>query len=103
MRRLAVQRFPPWRVATMRDPFSWSLSLGRVFGINVRVHVLFPFVALALILQAALKKDAVDGAWIDMSVIVGLLFVSVLLHEFGHCFAARWVNGDAQEVLIWPL
>jgi Zn-dependent protease len=32
-----------------------------------------------------------------------LLLVSVLLHEFGHCFGARWVNGDATEILIWPL
>jgi len=25
----------------MRDPFAWSLPLGRVFGITVRMHVLF--------------------------------------------------------------
>jgi Zn-dependent protease len=31
------------------------------------------------------------------------LFVSVLLHEFGHCLAARRVDGDANEVLLWPL
>ncbi len=35
--------------------------------------------------------------------LAGLLFVSVLLHEFGHCFAARWVDGDATEIMIWPL
>jgi Zn-dependent protease len=27
----------------------------------------------------------------------------VLLHEFGHCAGARWVDGDAHEVLLWPL
>ena len=32
-----------------------------------------------------------------------ILFVSVLLHEFGHCFAARATGGDAHEVLLWPL
>jgi Zn-dependent protease len=32
-----------------------------------------------------------------------LLFISVLLHEFGHCFGARLVAGDANEILIWPL
>src|SRR5205085_318874 len=31
------------------------------------------------------------------------LFVSVLLHEFGHCFGARLVDGEANEVLLWPL
>ncbi|HEY8505064.1 MAG TPA: site-2 protease family protein, partial [Gemmataceae bacterium] len=34
---------------------------------------------------------------------VGMLFVAVLLHEYGHCFAARAVNGEASEILIWPL
>ena len=31
------------------------------------------------------------------------VFASVLLHEFGHCFGARAVDGDATEVLLWPL
>src|SRR5262249_44539324 len=22
---------------------------------------------------------------------------------FGHCFAARWMGGDAEEILMWPL
>src|SRR5207248_2419203 len=44
-----------------------------------------------------------EGAWIDAAIFMLILFVSVLLHEFGHCFAARSVGGDAQEVLLWPL
>ena len=103
----------------MPDPFSWttlSLPMGRVFGITIRVHWLFPFVALGVILRAfydaprgldpiALEQyhRITEGAWIDASIFMLLLFVSVLLHEFGHCFAARMVGGDAQEVLLWPL
>lgn len=87
----------------MRDPFSWSFSLGRLFGIAVRVHVLFPFVAFGLILHAVFHKDAVAGIGIDAAVMVLLLFVAVLLHELGHCLGARLVDGDASEVLLWPL
>jgi stage IV sporulation protein FB len=87
----------------MRDPFFWSFPLGRFFGITVRVHVLFPVVALGLILRLALKSDLPQGTWIDGVWLTGLLFVSVLLHEFGHCFAARWVDGDADEIMMWPL
>ena len=32
-----------------------------------------------------------------------LLFLSVLLHEFGHSFAARAVEGDSHEIMLWPL
>src|SRR5689334_5485555 len=87
----------------MWDPFSWSLPLGRLFGINIRVHILFPVVAVGLVLRVAYQKDAIAGTWIDAAMLMGLLAVSVLLHEFGHCFGARLVDGDAHQVLLWPL
>ncbi len=87
----------------MRDLFTWSFPLGRVFGIAVRVHVLFPVVAAGLVLRLVFQKGTPPGIWVDASMVVGLLFVSVLLHEFGHCFGARLVEGDAREVLLWPL
>src|SRR5438876_8210872 len=89
----------------MRDPLSWSIPLVRVFGITVRVHVFFPLVALGIILRVHFLKDNPPQSklWIDAAVMVGLLFVAVLLHEFGHCFGARLVGGDAHEVLLWPL
>jgi stage IV sporulation protein FB len=91
----------------MQDPFAWttlSLPLGRVFGITIRIHWLFPFVALGWILRAAYKPSPViEGAWIDAGIFMLILFVSVLLHEFGHCFGARATGGDAHEVLLWPL
>src|SRR5579885_787111 len=92
----------------MRDPLSWALPLGRIFGITIRVHLLFPLVAAGMILRMAFYKDpsgapVPSGLWIDMTMILALLFFSVVLHEFGHCFAARWMDGDANEVLLWPL
>jgi Zn-dependent protease len=92
----------------MHDPFAWAFSVGRLFGITIRIHVLFPFVVLGMILHAALYKPPSgpvfpEGAWIDVTIVMAILFVSILFHEFGHCFAARAVQGDAQEVLLWPL
>jgi stage IV sporulation protein FB len=95
----------------MNDPFAWSLPVGRLFGITVRIHWLFPFVALGFILHVALAGKPGErgvplyppGSWVDASVFMALLFFSVLLHEFGHCFAGRWVGGEANEVLLWPL
>jgi Zn-dependent protease len=93
----------------MRDPFLWSIPLGRLFGITVRVHLVYPLVVLGMMLRVAVQKDNagaplyIEGTWIDVGTVSLLLLVSVLLHEFGHCFAARRVGGDAHEVLIWPL
>src|SRR5260370_2163952 len=90
----------------MRDPFSWSIPLGSVFGITVRIHLLFPIVAIGLIGRFAYltSHDGYpQGLWVDAAMMVGLTLVLVLLHELGHCFAARWLNGTADEILIWPL
>jgi Zn-dependent protease len=89
----------------MRDPFSWSFPLGRLFGIQIKVHILFPIIALGLILRATTYTPPLYYAniWVDVCVLMAILAVSVLLHEFGHCFAARAVNGEATEVLLWPL
>ena len=87
----------------MRDPFAWSFPVGRVFGITIRIHILFPLVAAGLIMREAADKDGKPGVWIDATVVAGMFLLSVLLHEFGHCFTARSVGGDASEVLLWPL
>ncbi|MFO0808052.1 MAG: DUF6576 domain-containing protein [Gemmataceae bacterium] len=80
---------------------SWSFPIGRMFGINVRVHVILPLVMLGLILRVTSKDFGVPLA--DAAIVMALMFGSILLHEFGHCFAARSVDGDASEVLLWPL
>jgi Zn-dependent protease len=90
----------------MRDPFTWALPLGRVFGISVRVHILFPLFVLVMVLKTVRSAGNDAATWTLVNwtlVLMGFWFVSVLLHEFGHCFAARQVDGDASEIVLWPL
>ena len=86
----------------MRDPLTWSFAIGRMFGIRVRIHILFPVFAVGVILRAV-HDSQVPGVWQDAAILMGLIFLSVLFHELGHCFMARHVGGDANEVLLWPL
>lgn len=85
----------------MSDPMSWSIPAGRYFGIRVRIHILF----LLLLLFETWKAAAVGGLpGLKLALIwEAILFFSVLLHEFGHCFAARAVGGSAEQILMWPL
>lgn len=87
--------------------FGWSFPLFTVpgavpllGGIRVRVHILYILIAASEILGA--MRD--DGIGLSFTIaMMGSLFVLVLLHEFGHCAACRWVGGDADHVLMWPL
>ena len=85
------------------NPLMWlltgSVHLFTVFGIRVRLHAsLIVFTVLVLLLGLGRGTTLHDRA-VSMAVLFGI----VLLHEFGHCFAARWTGGSADEVMLTPL
>ena len=85
----------------MQEPMSWAVPLFRAFGIRVRVHVMYIVIMLGLFLRAYAETPAL---WFDfLMVAIAMVFAIILVHEFGHCFAARYVDGEADEILIWPL
>ncbi len=84
------------------NPINWSFPVGRLFGIRIRVHVLFVLIAVYMLLA----ELGSGGGWRGVSdrfISVLLLFFIVLTHEFGHCFGARYAGGEAHEILLWPL
>jgi stage IV sporulation protein FB len=86
----------------MRDPMSWAIQVFRAFGIPVKVHLFFFLVTIGLSLRYMSQLPHVW--WVDIVLLnIVVLFGIILVHEFGHCFGARYVDGDAKEVLIWPL
>lgn len=83
--------------------FAWKFPIGRVFGITVHVHLAFLLVLLPLTLSFSIDKEYAPGTWIDACILAAIVTLSTLLHEFGHCFGARAVGGQADEVMLWPL
>ncbi|MBL8830240.1 MAG: hypothetical protein JNM18_24900 [Planctomycetaceae bacterium] len=80
----------------MRDILSWNISLGRWFGVAVRLHVFF-----VLLMAMVLFQTDSESFWFGLAAI-GALFASVMLHEAGHCWAAWRSGGHADQVLLWP-
>jgi len=78
------------------NPLNWSPTVGHLFRIRIRVHILFILVIIFRLISAQGGLGFTAG-WL------AILFGSVLLHEFGHCFAARHVGGSADDILMWPL
>lgn len=78
------------------DFLSGSVRIGKLAGINVRVHMLY-LVWMGFQLINAGHDFKSELAFL------ALLFVIILCHEFGHCFGARAVGGYAENILMWPL
>lgn len=87
------------RPVAHREHSRWSLSLGHVAGIDVRVHVSFA-VLVALVLATA--GDVEGGAPAALLWLV-LVFVCVLLHELAHCAVARRRHVVVDEILLLPI
>lgn len=78
------------------NPMNWAPRIGRVWGIRVRVHLLFILYILYRLVQA---RESFPFTAQYLLIVFGCVF----LHELGHCFAARRVGGSADEILMWPL
>src|ERR1022692_1845596 len=80
---------------------SWSLNIGRVAGTVVRVHLTF-LLFLAWIFAASYSQGGAATAW-DSVLFMVLLFLCVLLHEFGHIFTARAFGVPTPYVTLLPI
>ena len=78
----------------------WSLTVARVGGTDVRIHVTF-LLLLGWLWFAYYQQGGAPAAW-EGVIFVALLFLCVLLHEFGHVFAARRYGVQTRDVTLWP-
>jgi len=80
---------------------SWSLNIGSVAGTAVRVHLTF-LLFLGWIFGVNYFSGGAQAAWSGLLFIV-LLFLCVLLHEFGHIFTARAFGVRTPDVILLPI
>lgn len=80
---------------------SWSLNIGTVAGTVVRIHLTF-LLFLAWIFAATYASGGAATAWNGLLFMV-LLFLCVLLHEFGHIFTARAFGVTTPYVTLLPI
>jgi len=79
----------------------WSFPIGSVKGTVVRVHLTF-LLFLAFIGFANYARGGGEAATQSVAYML-LLFLCVLLHEFGHVFAARRYGVQTPDVTLLPI
>jgi Zn-dependent protease/CBS domain-containing protein len=80
---------------------NWSLPIFRIAGIQLRIHITF----LLLIGWLAFGYYAQGGSAAAASrvIFVLLLFLCVVLHEFGHAFAAKAFGINTPDITLLPI
>src|SRR5579863_905194 len=81
---------------------SWSISIGRLFGVDVRLHVTF-FILPVFIFwtEYAAHQGNANGSR-DMA-LTGIILACVAAHECGHIFAARRYGMIPKALILLPL
>ena len=83
---------------------SSGLRIGRIFGIDLWLHwILLAIIAFRLI-DILLDPGGQYGApMLAFTSFALALLVTILLHEFGHAYAAHRQGGDTEKIILWPL
>src|SRR6266849_3449096 len=80
---------------------SWSISIGRIFGVELRIHWTFFLLPLFVwYTDYASHRTASDGRGLAL---VGIIFACVLAHEFGHALMARRLGIRAKSIILLPI
>jgi Zn-dependent protease/CBS domain-containing protein len=80
---------------------SWSISAGRIFGVELRIHWTFFLLPLFVwYTEYASHGTANEGRGLAL---VGIIFGSVLAHELGHAIVARGSGMRAKSIILLPI
>ena len=80
----------------------WSWRIARIAGIDVHVHATF-LLLLGFYAFAAYQRTGSPAAAGAAVGFVVLVFVIVLLHEYGHALAARRYGIGTQDITLLPI
>src|SRR5438105_11395 len=80
---------------------SWSISAGRIFGIELRIHWTFFLLPLFVWGTEYASHGGADGGR-DVA-LVGIIFACVIAHELGHAVVARHAGIVAKSIILFPI
>ena len=78
---------------------SWSIRVGTLLGVPIRVHVTFLFL---LFWFGAVSQEEGSG-FLGGVVFLLLLFFCVVLHELGHATMAKRYGVKTSEIVLYPI
>ncbi len=80
----------------------WSLRLGRVAGIDLYMHATFPLLFLWVGVVYWAQTGTASGVVFGLS-FIAVLFLCVVLHEYGHALTARFYGIGTRYITLLPI
>lgn len=80
---------------------NWSIPIGKIFGVEIRLHLTFVFLlALVWMAESAMKGNSTPGRVLAL---VGIVFGSVMLHELGHALVEVREGVRPRTIILLPI
>ena len=80
---------------------NWSIPAGRIFGVELRIHLTFFFLLIFVWLtESTAHGPANAGRGLAL---VGIIFGSVVLHELGHALVGMRAGVPAKAIILLPI
>lgn len=79
----------------------FAIPVGRLFGIPIRLHVVFVLLFAVLVVQTYATAGGELATQFAMQ--FSLVFLFVLLHELGHSVVAQSFGIHVLDITLWPL
>ena len=80
---------------------NWSVPAGRLFGVEIRIHLTFFFLLIFVWMTESASHGA-NGAARGLA-LVGIIFGCVVLHELGHALVALRAGVPAKSIILLPI
>ena len=81
---------------------SWSIPAGRIFGVEIRIHLTFFFLLAFVWLTESAAHQTVNAGERGLA-LVAIIFGCVVLHELGHALVSMHAGIPAKAIILLPI
>ena len=78
----------------------WSIDLGRLAGIRIRLHLSFFLLVLLVVAAGGARSAGMLAAELGW---IGAVFACVVIHELSHSLVARRFGVTVRDILLLPI
>ncbi len=80
---------------------TWSIHAGRIFGVEIRIHLSFVLLLLFVWANEQLARNAISP-WRGTA-LLAIVFGSVVLHELGHALVGKRSGVPPKGIVLLPI